>query len=573
MPPKFRGCFFLTALLLVSDMAFGQSGYVPGQTYYGTNNYTEYVAGNLPLIISAPHGGSDLPSALPDRTYGTFSEDLNTDNLARAVRTACFNRFGRYPHVIICNVQRKKIDCNREVLEGAQGFPATVALWNEYHDLIRMAKSNVTATYGRGLLVDLHGHGHAIQRCELGYNLSGSALNLGSFSTSQKNALSMRELTQRTRVSFEEILRGPSSLGGLLQTRGFPSVPSPQYPGPGADEYFSGGYIVETHGTMSPNPGLINAIQIECNLTGVRDTLDNRAAFAAQLVDSLDEFFSTHVGMRLSSLSAPPALSRSADQILAEDNPLSLSLSVDDPAAVLAATAESSPFLGTTSLQTSGSGTQRLLTVTPLANASGTNARVTLTASNPAGGVAVEWFYLQVNPVNDPPVFSAPSNPTINPGFVLILPNPATDVEKDTLTYQMLSGLPTNATFQAGNGTVTWRPTIAQAGQSYPMVIRVTDSGTNPLTATVTNTVKVLAAETPALSTLWSNRVTGSNTVPQLQISIQGQNGPDYIVSASTNLTDWTTLSTNTPGSFPFVWTDTNAGQFPRRFYQVRLGP
>ncbi|NBR46082.1 MAG: hypothetical protein EBT68_03065 [Verrucomicrobia bacterium] len=468
---------------------------------------------------------------------------------------------------------RTKIDCNREIVEGAQGFPATVALWNEYHDLIRMAKSNVTSTYGRGLLVDLHGHGHTIQRCELGYNLSGSALNLGSFSTSQKNALSIRELTQRTRVSLEEILRGPSSLGGLLQVRGFPAVPSPQYPAPGADEYFSGGYIVETHGTMESNPGQINAIQIECNFTGVRDTLDNRAAFAAQLVDSLDEFFSTHLGMRLASLAAPPALSRSADQILAEDNPLSLSLSVDDPAAVLAATAESSPFLDTASLQTGGSGTQRLLTVTPLTNAFGPNTRVTLTASNPAGGVAVEWFYLQVNPVNDPPVFSAPSNPTINPGFVLILPNPATDVEKDTLTYQMLSGLPTNATFQASNGTVTWRPTIAQAGQSYPMVIRVTDSGTNPLTATVTNTVKVLAAETPALSTLWSNRVTGSNTVPQLQISIQGQNGPDYIVSASTNLTDWTTLSTNTPGSFPFVWTDTNAGQFPRRFYQVRLGP
>jgi len=475
--------------------------------------------------------------------------------------------------VIICRVPRTKIDCNREIVEGAQGFPATVALWNEYHDLIRMAKSNVTATYGRGLLVDLHGHGHTIQRCELGYNLSGSALNLGSFSTSQKNALSIRELTQRTRVSLEEILRGPSSLGGLLQVRGFPAVPSPQYPAPGADEYFSGGYIVETHGTMESNPGQINAIQIECNFTGVRDTQDNRAAFAAQLVDSLDEFFSTHVGMRLSSLSAPPALSRSADQILAEDNPLSLSLSVDDPAAVLAATAESSPFLGTTSLQTSGSGTQRLLTVTPLANASGTNTRVTLTASNPAGGVAVEWFYLQVNPVNDPPVFSSIVNTNINPGFNLTLANPATDVESDVLTYSVLSGLPAGANFNSTNGTITWRPTMAQAGQSYPIVMRVTDNGTNFLTTTKTNTVNVAPAQTPIIFLNWSNVTLGSNTPPQLQLLVQGQTGPDYTLLTSTNLIDWIPIFTNTPTTFPFVWTDPNASLYPKRFYQVRLGP
>jgi hypothetical protein len=475
--------------------------------------------------------------------------------------------------VIICNVQRKKIDCNREVVEGAQGFPATVALWNEYHDLIRMAKSNVTATYGRGLLVDLHGHGHAIQRCELGYNLSGSALNLGSFSTSQKNALSIRELTQRTRVSFEEILRGPSSLGGLLQVRGFPAVPSPQYPAPGDDEYFSGGYIVETHGTMESNPGQINAIQIECNLTGVRDTLENRAAFAAELVDSLDEFFSTHVGMRLTSLSAPPALSRSADQILSEDNPLSLSLSVDDPTTVLAATAESSPFLGTASLQIAGSGTQRLLTVTPLTNASGTNARVTLTASNPAGGIAVEWFYLQVLPVNDAPVFSSLVHTNINPGFNLALSNPATDVENDGLTYSALSGLPAGATLNSGTGVITWRPTIAQAGQSYPVVTRAMDNGSNALSATTTNTIAVAAVQTPKVSVAWSNPPAGSNPPPQLELSIQGQTGPDYILLASTNLTNWTAISTNTPGTFPFVWTDTNASQYPKRFYQVRLGP
>ena len=30
--------------------------YVPGQSYFGRNNYIEYLAGNAPVILSAPHG-------------------------------------------------------------------------------------------------------------------------------------------------------------------------------------------------------------------------------------------------------------------------------------------------------------------------------------------------------------------------------------------------------------------------------------------------------------------------------------------------------------------------------------
>ena len=52
--------------LLLPVIAAAQS-YVPGQTYFGGSQYTEYRAGNLPIIVTAPHGGSLTPPSIPDR--------------------------------------------------------------------------------------------------------------------------------------------------------------------------------------------------------------------------------------------------------------------------------------------------------------------------------------------------------------------------------------------------------------------------------------------------------------------------------------------------------------------------
>src|SRR5687767_11336325 len=43
---------------------FAATGSAPvaGTTYFGRNSYVEYIAGNIPLIISAPHGGVETPA-------------------------------------------------------------------------------------------------------------------------------------------------------------------------------------------------------------------------------------------------------------------------------------------------------------------------------------------------------------------------------------------------------------------------------------------------------------------------------------------------------------------------------
>lgn len=575
--PKFLHLFLLLTLLHPFNRSIAQPTYTPGQVYLGLNNYTEYIAGNLPLIISAPHGGTDSASALPDRTYGTTSTDLNTAELSRAIRTACFNRHGRWPHVIICRVPRTKIDCNREIVEGAQQVAATETVWNEYHNLIRLAKEAVTSSHGRGLLIDIHGHGHTLQRIELGYNLTTSTLNQSSFTATEQNSSCIRELANRTRVTFQELLRGSLSLGTFLTTRGYPSIPSFTDPNPGKttdgqdNPYFSGGYTVEIHGTMSPNTGTINAIQMECNFTGVRDSSESRAAFAAELVSALEEYFPLHVGMKHNTLAPPPSISRFSDITIEEDSSTSpISFTLGDPVSTVVATSSSSSLVNSTGMSFGGSGANRTFTITPQANASGSNAMVTVTATSPDGGIGVEWFYLTVNPVNDAPIFSSVADRTINPGVSLAIHASATDVEGANLGYALVSG-PVGCSVNPSTGTFIWRPTIAQSGTTYPVAIRATESGTGGLSSTLNFQTTVNPATTPPVSTSWIQG--DGQSSPQVQLSMNGQLGPDYLVWASENLVDWVNLTSATPATLPFVWTDTSASQYPKRFYQIRLGP
>lgn len=595
--PKSPWGVFVSVCIFVSGFGHSQtnlSNYTPGTTYWGRSNYTEYIAGNLPLIISAPHGGDTNPAELPNRTNTstytvTTDPDLWTANLARAIRTAAFNRYGRYPHVIICRVHRSKVDCNREIIEGAQDNTNTQTLWREFHAYINIARQQVSNNYGRGLYIDLHGHGHPIQKNEIGYDLSDSDMFKSSLSGTDEDESTIRAMSRRSRISFTSLVRGELGLGGLLEKRGYPSVPSPLSPNQGVsngvtNDYFNGGYNVQTYGTSLTNGGVIDAIQIECNYTNVRaksststydEDLAVRATFASNFIASLDEYFKYHHEMALNTAAVPPpSVNSFTDKTIAEDSQTSSSsITLDNSNNTFWGESSDTNIVDTDSFVFSGSGVSRSMVIRPRTNAFGSNVVVMVCQQATNGGVSADWYYLTVTPVNDAPVFSSIINTNINPGFNLTLPNPATDAENDVLTYQILSGLPNGATFNTANGSVFWRPTIAQAGQSYPIVMRVTDNGTNLLASTNTNTVTVAAVQTPTVSMSWSNMVVGSNSTPQVRLSIQGQSGPDYILMASTNLTNWTTLSTNTPGTFPFFWTDTNASQFSRRFYQIRLGP
>ena len=297
VPMRFTFFLLLTSLWLMMGM-YAQP-YTPGQVYFGTNNYIEYHAGDLPIIVSAPHGGYLAPTSIPDRTFGTTVRDSRTEELAYEIDSAVQVLFGGHPHIIINKLARIKLDANREIVEAAQGNPDAETAWYEFHDFIQAAKDSSQADYGTALYIDLHGHGHTIQRLELGYlisraeqQLTDAALNAQNFQDTSsilhlKNTLNPDSL-------FSDLLRGNHCFGEFLQKRGYPSVPSAADPAPGpTDPYFSGGYNTVRHGSRDSSQ--INAIQIECNWTDVRDTETTRKAFSRALACSfrsyLDHWF------------------------------------------------------------------------------------------------------------------------------------------------------------------------------------------------------------------------------------------------------------------------------------------
>jgi len=274
----------------------------PGQSYFGRNGYVEYIAGNMPLVVSAPHGGYLRPAEILNRTWGSLYRDRNSRELTLQFVDEVGAETGYRPHVIISHLDRIKLDPNREIVEAAQGDPEGERAWYEFQTFIDQAERLVEEEFGEGLYLDIHTHSHAIQRVELGYLLSaGDLFNSNQvLSTSGfVNKSSLRHLGQKPGVVFSDLIRGPSSLGTLLENDGWPSVPSQSQRNPGAgNPYYEGGYNTIRHG--SRDGGTVSGIQIECNFAGLLDTVGNRRAFSQDLVAALETFFSLFLGVPFS---------------------------------------------------------------------------------------------------------------------------------------------------------------------------------------------------------------------------------------------------------------------------------
>jgi hypothetical protein len=66
-----RAAVFVAAASALLSAPVGAQSFVPGQTYHGRSNYIEHIAGKLPIILSAPHGGGLTPGKIPNRTNCT----------------------------------------------------------------------------------------------------------------------------------------------------------------------------------------------------------------------------------------------------------------------------------------------------------------------------------------------------------------------------------------------------------------------------------------------------------------------------------------------------------------------
>lgn len=292
----------LTLFLMSFSFFYNVSAqeYTPGSSYLDSNAYVEYIAGNLPIILSAPHGGSLQPSSIPDRdcegcvTINDAYTKLITEGIAEKIHaiTAC------YPHVVINLLHRKKFDANRDIEDAADGNVSVEQSWYAYHDFIELAGSQIADHYDRGLFIDLHGHAHTIQRIELGYLMSREDLQesdevLNSNPYTEESSIRTLVEDNWQALSHAELLRGAESLGTILDEKGFPAVPSFADPYPqGNEPFFQGGYNTRRHGSVD-DLGHIDAIQIEMN-QDIRFDEAARAVLIDSMAQAILEYYAYH---------------------------------------------------------------------------------------------------------------------------------------------------------------------------------------------------------------------------------------------------------------------------------------
>jgi len=236
----------------------------------------------------------------------------DTIELGAALSAALARRTGRTPHVVICHLRRAKVDMNRQVEEATLDHPTAVCAFDAYHGFIETARQGVEAQFHMGIHLDVHGQSHREKWIEFGYLVRRTELKRSKTDVDHHRATSsLRHLAtccgDNGGVSFHELIRGERSLGGLMEARGYRSVPSPANQHPGDGNYFSGGYTTQRHG--SRDGGTIDSVQVESPRDvrhrdpGHKDML----SYAGHLADSLLEFFSLNYpnGRRRRNFSYP----------------------------------------------------------------------------------------------------------------------------------------------------------------------------------------------------------------------------------------------------------------------------
>ena len=148
-------------LFLVLFIGCGESGratqsvlptpvvtYTPGEIVSDIDNRIQYYVGNTPIIITVPHDGDIIPTTIPERTGDTTKAE-NTLGIAEYF----YNTFtsnganGLYPHIIVNNINRSRLDPDASIEVGAQNNYAT-AYFNRYHNYIQVAIDSTEANFG-----------------------------------------------------------------------------------------------------------------------------------------------------------------------------------------------------------------------------------------------------------------------------------------------------------------------------------------------------------------------------------------------------------------------------------------
>ncbi|MBL8865155.1 MAG: N-formylglutamate amidohydrolase [Planctomycetia bacterium] len=226
--------------------------------------------GELPILLSAPHGGRKPIPDCPVRAGKNVPlfvtvNDTNTDLLARKVADEIEKAMKAKPYLVIAHFERKYADVNRPEANGVE-HAAAKPYYRAYHEFLKDSRAAIQKDWGRGLVIDLH----------------GQAADANAIFRGTNNLQTTKHLVDRF---GKTALTGKTGFFGLLAKAGYTITPANDADAK-EDPRFSGGYIVATYG--SKTDGSVDAIQLE--LGGQVRTRIGMDPFAKNLAAAIATF-------------------------------------------------------------------------------------------------------------------------------------------------------------------------------------------------------------------------------------------------------------------------------------------
>lgn len=292
------------------DIDYSEEVYKPKTIVYGSYNLVQLEVGdyNSPIILASPHDGEVKQYndgtqivKISERVHSSAVtvRDINTTDLCHKIADSLQKLTGLRPHVIVNKIARSHMEPNRALADAYLRHPAAVKAWEEYHDFLKVARQIVKKNVGKGLFIDMHGHGHDNDRIEVGYLLTSNDLNNVNESIdvmAYKTSIFSR--SKNSIYPFSSLINGDVAFGTLLANRNCPSVPSKQDPRPWDDEYFNGGYCTGTYGSRRSNDN-IDAIQLETPGPIIRNNEPLRIASSGRMSRAIIDYMKLHYELDL----------------------------------------------------------------------------------------------------------------------------------------------------------------------------------------------------------------------------------------------------------------------------------
>jgi ELWxxDGT repeat protein len=185
----------------------------------------------------------------------------------------------------------------------------------------------------------------------------------------------------------------------------------------------------------------------------------------------------------------------------------------------------------------------------------------------------MEMYVVTAAPPNQPPVTASIADRTAYQGDLLKIQVVATDPDAgQTLVYSVDPSAPARATIDPKTGAFSWAIPATQPPGRYPFTIRVTDSGSPPLSATATFAITVNQTRTPPVLNPIANQVVAPGSPLTVQVTATNPNPGDPLVyglgndapagasiDAGSGVISWTPSSAQAGKTFMFTVMVTDA--------------